>query len=70
MNKKLKRAVSALVEAGGEEFAAKAIAGVVAALVTMMEDVDVPYLDVRSLKITVNGLYEAEAIEKEAPSEA
>jgi hypothetical protein len=54
------------VEAGGEEFAAKAIAGVGAALVTMMEDVDVPYLDVRSLKITVNGIYEAEAIEKEA----
>lgn len=66
MKKNLKRAVAALVEAGGEEFAAKAIAGVVAALVTMMEDVDVPYLDVRSLKITVNGIYEAEAIEKEA----
>ena len=66
MKTNLKRAVAALVEAGGEEFAAKAIAGVVAALVTMMEDVDVPYLDVRSLKITVNGIYEAEAIEKEA----
>ncbi len=65
MKKNLKRAVAALVEAGGEEFAAKAIAGVVAALVTMMEDVDVPYLDVRSLKIIVNGIYEAEAIEKE-----